>query len=205
VCYKSWLVKTTEKMVDRIEGGKPSTHRKPIHVTVSPAPSEWDKFKTLDGFRKLRRKAIKISKQAGIKGGCTVPHPYRENRKTHLWRWSPHIHVIGYGWVTGTKQIYNKTGWIVQNHRIRKTVGGTAYYQLTHAGIRQGIHAVSWFGILSWKNLKRDPMRAEPETCPICGNRLRAVIYLGTGDNPMSDPEIETLYSDAFQWEYRQR
>ena len=203
VCYKSWLVKTTEKMVDRIEGGCPRTHRKPIHVTVSPAPGEWDKFKTLDGFRKLRRKAIKIAKQAGLKGGCTVPHPFRENRVFKNWRWSPHFHVIGYGWIKGTKQLYEDTGWIVQNHRIRKTVGGTAYYQLTHAGIRQGIHAVSWFGILSWKNLKRDPIRAEPETCPICGNRLRHVIYLGTGDNPMSDPEIETLLSDTHQWDYR--
>jgi len=202
VCYKSWLVKTTEKMVDRIEGGKPRTHRKPVHVTISPPQADWYRFEDINEFRKLRRKANKISKQAGLKGGCNVPHPYREDRKTGLWRESPHFHVIGYGWIRNTKQIYQDTGWIVQNHRIRKTVGGTAYYQLSHAGIREGIHAVSWFGTLSWRNLKRDPIRAEPETCPICGNILRHVIYLGTGDNPFSDPEIEILLMSTLQWEY---
>ena len=133
-----------------------------------------------------------------------VPHPYRENRETGLWRFSPHFHIIGYGWIKGTKKLYQDTGWIVQNHRIRETVGGTAYYQLSHAGIRAGIHVVTWFGDLSWRALKKIPEPpAEPETCPICGNRLRGVIYLGTGDNPMSDPDIEDLFMDAQQWDYR--
>lgn len=203
VCYKRWLVKTTEKMVDRIEGGQPAMQRKPIHVTVSPPQADWHKFEDIDDFRKLRRKANKIAKQAGIKGGCNVPHPYRENRVFKTWRQAPHFHVLGYGWIKNTRAIYEATGWIVQNHRIRKTVGGTAYYQLTHAGIRQGIHAVSWFGILSWRALKRDPRRAEAETCPICGNRLRRVIYLGTGDNPLSDPELDELRMSTTWWGYR--
>ena len=39
------------------------------------------------------------------------------------------LHVLGYG-------------WIVKNHRIRKSVGATTYYPLIYAGIKEGHHTI---------------------------------------------------------------
>lgn len=49
----------------------------PIHVTVSPPEEEamtlWSDFKN------LRKKALKLAKEAGIKGGCMIVHPWRND------------------------------------------------------------------------------------------------------------------------------
>jgi hypothetical protein len=56
--------------------------------------------------------------------------------------------------------------------------------------------------------LKKIPEKAEPETCPICGNRLKPVVYRGTGDNPFGDPDNsvllgEELYTSELGWSYK--
>ena len=92
----------------------------------------------------------------------------------------------------------------MKNHRVRKSIGATAYYQLSHAGVKAHHKVVSWFGALSTRALKveRDK-NGEFETCPVCDSRLKRVIYYGLGDNPMSDPEIVERYLDTNYWKYR--
>ena len=205
-CYRAWLVKATDKIVKRIKAGKPNRRdrraRNPIHVSISPPVHLRHLFLTKKGYLKQRRLAIKHLKSAGIYGGCLIYHPYREN-DLNQWYFSPHFHTICYGWVQG-RGFYDRTGWVIKNHLVRRDIGATAYYQLSHAGVKAGHHVVSWFGSLSWRQLKRiPPERAEPETCPVCGNLLRNVVHLGTGDNPLSDPEITELYSENCMWDYR--
>ena len=136
-------------------------------------------------------------------GGALIFHPYREDSKNY-WYFSPHFHILGYGWIVQTATIYDKTGWIVKNHRVRKSIGATAYYQLSHAGVKTRHHVISWFGALSTRALKVERDKNEEfETCPMCDSRLKRVIYYGTGDNPMSDPEIVEKYLDTNYWKYR--
>lgn len=63
----------------------------PIHVTLSPPEKEamilWDKevvskkgvFKVVYAYEKLRKKAVKVAKAVGIKGGCMIIHPWRND------------------------------------------------------------------------------------------------------------------------------
>ncbi len=201
--YRTWLVKSTKYIKKRIQEGKPGRYRKAIHVTVSPPRKEDHRFETTQDYRKMRRKAIRLAKKAGLIGGALIFHPYRENDKAEMWYFSPHFHILGYGWIVDTDKIYEKSGWIIKNHKVRKSIGATAYYQLSHAGIKSNHKVVSWFGELSWKALKVARDKAEPETCPMCGSPLRRVIYYGSGDNPMSDPNIEESYLDINYWRYR--
>jgi hypothetical protein len=68
----------------------------------------------------------------------------------------------------------------------RKTVGGTAWYQLNHASVRRGdnskkSHVATWFGVCSYRKLKLINGKdvGIKHKCPICGNDLVRVRYLG--------------------------
>jgi len=229
VCYKIWLNRTTQNMAHRLkeaqevfkyEGRLAKTRL--IHTTISPSRDEAEDWMTEEGYKKSRRKAQRIAKRAGFTGGAMIPHPYRERcgdcggtigfktktctecgSNNIVWYWSPHFHLIGFGWIHGSKEIYEKTGWIVKNHGIRNDVEGTIYYQLSHCGIKEGTHAISWFGVMSYKSIKTSPLRWEntAPVCPICGNKLRPIDYI-LGDPPPFDPEEGSILS-SYGWNYR--
>ena len=204
-CNKSWMVEATKNIEHRIEEGKPPRYRRPIHVTISPPASEWSKFEDKDEYPKMRRKATRLAKKAGLIGFVMIPHAYRQNSSSKLWRFSPHFHLIGYGWIVNTKWIYERTGWIIKNHRIRKSVGATAYYQLSHAGVKEGRHVFSWCGCLAWNKIKVSRLKKERQVCPLCGAPTLKVIYHGRGSHPLEGSPNGEYYLDSDEWRYTSR
>jgi len=203
VDYKTWLAKATNKVVDRVTAGLPRRYSKAIHVMISPPVSLWDQFGDKKSYVKMRRKTIRLAKTAGIHGGCLIFHPYRGNDKTG-WHYAPHFHLLCAGWVKDYDKLKHQLhGWIVKNLRIRKSLGATAYYQLSHAGIKDGNNVVGWFGSMAYNKLHKipDPPQERP-TCPICGGELRRVAYLGEGDNPFSDSDQDELEIKRMWWSY---
>jgi hypothetical protein len=78
------------------------------------------------------------------------------------------------------------SGYIVKVLGKRKTIGGTAWYQLNHASVRRGgsskkSHAATWFGVCSYRKLKLINGKdvGIKHKCSICGNELVRVRYLG--------------------------
>jgi hypothetical protein len=66
----------------------------------------------------------------------------------------------------------------------RKSVFDTAQYQLSHASIRTDVkraHAVFWFGVISYRRFHFKVEKREI-LCPICGNELKKVRYVGVVD-----------------------
>jgi hypothetical protein len=66
---------------------------------------------------------------------------------------------------------------------VRKTVGGTAWYQLSHASYKvtaKRANVVTWWGTCSYRRLK---VKIEKESCvcPICQHDLVRLKY--SGDN----------------------
>jgi len=125
------------------------------------------------------------------------------------WYWNPHFHVLGFVGGSGygrcrrckgadcyacngfegiTRREHAKDDWVVKVLEKRITVGGTAWYQLNHASIKRGskrTHAATWFGVVSYykmkvENLKKVDVRSK---CPICGNHLLRLHYLGDFSN----------------------
>ncbi|GAI77906.1 unnamed protein product, partial [marine sediment metagenome] len=120
-----------------------------------------------------------------------------------VWYWSPHFHLFGFGWITNTKKISEKYGWVIKNHGVRDSIGGTAFYQLTHCGIHNGKQAVTWFGILHYSKMKIDPppktdAEFESRECRLCGDRLRLVRYHGSKPPPLEESNI----IDSTGWAY---
>ncbi len=123
------------------------------------------------------------------------------------WYWSPHFHVLGYilggygkcrsckfakegtflgcrgckGFEGKTRRLYEKDGYIVKVKDKRKSVVGTAWYQLNHASIKRNVknfRVATWFGTCSYRKLKVT-VKLRKEVCPICDHELERLRYSG--------------------------
>jgi len=173
------------------------------HFLVSP-PQDVD-WKDIDAFRRSRERSYEIAGDCGIVAGASIPHPARMRcsscgehpiqdyseecpkcgSRSFEWYFSPHFHVVGLGWTEGTAENYEKTGWIVKGLGIRKSVFWTMEYLLSHAGIRKGVHTVTWFGRLCSNRMEKTPILGKiREICPYCGRDLHPLRFCGTEDPP---------------------
>jgi hypothetical protein len=197
ICKEKWAGKEASKINWRLT--HLWKHGKVIHVTVSP--SEKDVLNV--PFEKLRQKMYRIvmgngedlkeyrnrhpelsAKEVdlivngrGIIGGSVIWHPFREN-DDGTWRFSPHFHILGFGWVRNVTEGFKKDGWLVKNIQDgdkERSIFQTALYQLSHCGLSEKYRPVTWFGCCSTvgKNRPEIPeMPKETHICPCCGAEL---------------------------------
>jgi hypothetical protein len=84
-----------------------------------------------------------------------------------------------------TRRAYEKDGFITKVKGERKTIGGTVWYQLSHASIMRDVKkkvVVNWFGVCA-RNKMRLPKGKLPQKehlCKICRQPLYEVKYLGS-------------------------
>lgn len=181
VCYESWAGREAGKIAWRLQHTKKDgviipRLGKPIHLVVSPPVEVWIR----STFESLRMASYRIAKENGFRGGSCIFHHLRQNKLTFQWYFSPHFHMIGFGWIHGTKEGFERHGWVVKNVGIRKNVSGTALYQLSHAGIHASKHTVTWFGELAYNNMdKPPPMPEKEDLCPSCGEPMKPLYYFG--------------------------
>lgn len=225
-CSDTWLTETTQKVSHRITEAQKYLKKngfrntKPIHVTISPPSILHGFYEDVKFVKKERRKIYNLAKEAGIIGGSVIYHPYRERCakcggnigfKTHkcvdcggtdiVWYFSPHFHLFCFGWVTNVEKIESRTGYVVTNHGVRKTIQGTVYYQLSHCGIHPQMNTISYFGEMSYNKLKGIPkLILRSEKCPLCGNKLLDIWYR-IGKPPPLNPE-SINYTDPLGWVY---
>ncbi len=169
---------------------------KPIHVIISPS---WkDKFMRFD---LLKQKARMLIELAGIEGGLLIYHPFSYNEKESKWITRPHFHCVGYGWVVDTKKISNEEGWVIKNKKTRDSLHSTIYYQLSHAGVSNDIHSITWFGLLSYRAKYSLNYKVEDEEphdfCDYCGFMFVECVFVGTDRPP--DYEFSGLV-DCRDW-----
>jgi len=185
-CFKKWLARESNKATRRIEKYEKQSGKKAKHIIVS-VPS-WLYYKPK---KELAKESYKILKDVGCIGGTTIFHPFRYRKELRQWYYSPHFHIIGFGWIEKTTENYHKNGWVVKNKGVRDSTFATIYYQLSHAGIKKNNHTLVWFGDLSYSKLK---VKKEPNSneCPACKAKLRPVFHYGLfGYVPPPETEIE--------------
>lgn len=201
VCYeRGWAVREARNIEFRLE--QASKHFGLVEHIIVGVPS---KYWNLDEKKRLKivKKALKVR---GVIGGCFIPHGFRYNRMKQ-WYWSPHYHILGfilggYCKCRGCAKCFKGCGGFVdRNYRQneidgiyvkvkgkRKSVGGTAWYQLHHASFRtdkKRSHVVTWFGVCSYRKLKvskelrKEWDRLRKSKCPICGSDLVCHEYCG--------------------------
>lgn len=166
-----------------------------IHVIVSPPQDS-----SMVELEEWRVKLYRMAKRCGLVGGCVIFHAQREN-PDGTWRDSPHFHVLGFGWIMGTKTNYEKTGWVVKNARIRETVYGTLMYQLSHAGVHASYNVVTWMGALGFRKLFVEKLRRGVEFCPLCGHEIEELLWVGGVDRPPPPAASGDFYMSSEGWE----
>ena len=197
MCFKrGWAVREAGKIEVRL--AEASKRFGLVEHIIVGMPS---KFWALP-FEELRAKCLEALSVRGVIGGCLIFHGFRYNVFKH-WYWSPHFHVLGfilggYGKCRGCVKCHKGCGGFVdRNYRFnekdgiyvkvkgkRKTVGGTAWYQLNHSTIRTDVkrpHACTWFGVCSYRKLKVSP-ELRRRFCPICQHDLERLRYFGSKD-----------------------
>jgi hypothetical protein len=72
-------------------------------------------------------------------------------------------------------------GYIVKVFDKRKTVFGTAWYQLNHSTIRTNVkrpHACTWFGVCGNRKFKSAKLESK-DVCPACNEEMVRCAYSG--------------------------
>ena len=97
-------------------------------------------------------------------------------------------------------------GYIVKIQGKRNTVFGTAWYQLNHATIVKGEFktmrshdkVVTWWGVCGCRKLAlRKEDRIQRNICPLCGEEMHKVKYVGEGE-PLGDDGWHNDFEDLF-------
>ncbi|MHB8546603.1 MAG: hypothetical protein ACYDAJ_07550 [Nitrosotalea sp.] len=194
VCVMKWAGREANRATRRIEAYAKISKQKPKHIVVS-VPF-WEHG--LD-YKSMKKQARKVLKEVGCRDYSLVFHPFRI--KEGIWYYSPHFHIIGFGWIAGTKEEFDKSGWLVKNLGVREKEGEifqTYFYLLSHCGIKPKNHTVIWFGNMSYSKLK---VEEEPEitACPVCKAKLRPIYYSGSLWAPPPETEME-LFCNPDGW-----
>ena len=201
---EKWLARESRRATLRIENYQKVVKQigktrfvNPIHVIISPS---WnDKFMRFD---LLKKKCRKLADEAGIVGGLLIYHPFSLDKKKMKWISRPHFHLIGFGWVHDTKKICDENGWVIKNKGVRESLHSTIYYQLSHCGVSDNIHSITWFGDLGYRSKYAELIKVENEEpndyCEFCGNILVNAEFVAT-DRPPPDKEFVGLV-DHLDW-----
>ena len=114
----------------------------------------------------------------------------------------PHFHVIGFGWLLDNNKNTNKDGWVIKNKGVRDSLHSTIYYQLSHAGVADHIHSITWFGDLGYRSkyaeLIKVPNEEPNDYCEFCSEVMVNTRFVPT-DRPPPDKEFVGLV-DPFDW-----
>jgi hypothetical protein len=188
-----WALRGADRIAVQIEdfAKKNPWVGKPIHHVVSVPKKDWHLSKS-----ELCKKAYHVAKRTGFLGGSVIYHPFRESDDSR-WYFSPHFHLIGFGWIKDTDKEFKRSGWISHNERVRKSVFGTAFYQLTHCGVWYGSGkkcSITWFGCMAYSKFKREKSIRDQVFCPYCGEPMETLIYIGPGDMPLPCSGIGGVY-----------
>ena len=198
-CFiRGWSVRQARSIESRFVAGDSRGFGKVEHVMVSVAVA--DRGLSESTMRKKCRDALR---DRGIIGGGMIFHGYHIDKKRQVLSWQPHYHSLGYviggfdrcrdcvhdrsdcSFCDGLKgrevRGFAKDGYLVKVLAERKTVFGTAFYQLNHSTVRVGIkrfHVVTWFGVCGCRKFKSAVVMAEI-LCPVCSSEMNRAVYVG--------------------------
>jgi len=214
-CWLQWSYRQASKATRRFEvyQKQSKTKYKPSHIIISVP--DWDYGKSKKELSKLARdKLNSVIPKWSIFGGCIIYHPFKNKMIAGKLRWyySPHFHVLGYGWILPSDSEDSKKirrGWIIKKAEDKDKNGNpmerstfqTLSYQLTHAGIKRHNHTLTWFGDLSYCKLKMEKEDYEMGKCPICENILTKCRPKNEFFFKPPDTKIE-LIINLDQWEF---
>jgi len=167
------------------------------HISVNLPAKYWDLPEAEQ--RKIANQALV---DRGVTWGSMIFHGFRPSHDGSRLVWSCHYHTLSHapmlekcrachlacaehkdcdGFTNRNYRAFEKDGILVKVHRKRKTIFGTAYYELNHATVKVGLrrfHIVSWFGLVSNRKFRGEYSGAVSK-CPACTETMSRGSYVG--------------------------
>ena len=200
VCFRHGYASRGARNIEARLNVAKKTHHDVEHIVASVPVSGLDY-----SYSKMKLLARKVLLSRGVTGGTMIFHHSRWNRSCRYWYYSPHFHVLGFisggfsrcrgcvkacfsdcdGFKSSVKKFYPNDGWVVKVFGKRKSVFGTAVYQLDHASYIIGKvrgRVYTWFGDCSYRELKIpvDTPKVESK-CPHCNGVLEPIVRTVNG------------------------
>ena len=201
VCKNAWLYREAHAATKRIDRYEMLSERKALHLVWSPSPNNPIIYEPLSVLRKACYSAMK---EVGVEGGAVIFHAYRDREYNGFrqWYYSPHFHIIGFGWIEGTKEHHAKNNTVIVNLGTRDSVLATVVYQLSHCTIKQGKknarHSLTWIGSLSYSKLSIPKEEADEQKCPYCYDNLVTLEFCDGYDPPPDGIEPGLFEKEMF-------
>jgi len=200
VCFiRGWSVRGARSILSRLDGGVERGFGKVEHVLVSVPPEDYNLPEKV--LRKKCREALLVR---GVSGGNMTFHGYRMDRERGVLVWRPHYHTLGFirggyarcrncsrkwnclkgcgGFDDRSYHSFLRSGYFVKVFDERKSVFGTAWYNLNHATVKVSFlsrfHSFTWFGLCGNRKYASVKLKAEA-VCPACGDEMERSIYVG--------------------------
>jgi len=217
VCFiRGWSVRGARFIEGRLDLAVQRGFGEVLHMVVSAPEKDYGLSE-----KALRQKCRLALAVRGIVGGAMLFHGYRIARGRKVLTWGVHYHSMAFlhggydrcrncedrvcegygnegkcdGFEAVTRQEFKKDGYIVKVLPKRKTVFGTAWYQLHHSTVRLGIkrfHVVTWFGRCGYNNFKSAGLKPKSEvTCFICGGEMTKHFYMGNRRIPKNVGDVD--------------
>ena len=166
-CSTDWINKQSNRATQRFMKFTENKQYKFRHIVLSP-PQHNIQNRSYKSLKKWLDHTLKV---ANIKTASVVFHPFRFHDQEKIQPYvSPHFHLIVYGYVTNTTEVYNKTKWLIKNKGNLETeidIFNCVRYMLSHAGVKSRSHALRYLGDISYRKLKVEKI-SEKHHCPYC-------------------------------------
>jgi len=197
-CKNPWLYREAKAATKRIEYYAKKSGKHVKHLVWSPAPYNPIIHKSLKVMRKACYAAMK---EIHFTGAAVIFHAYRDRVVNGYkeWYYSPHFHLVGFGWVEGTKEYHAKNKTVIVNLGERESVFATFVYQLSHCAIKKRHHSLTWIGSLSYSELKIPKVPDEDDICPYCSAPL-VNVQLKSGFDPPDEERFKGLFEPGMYW-----
>ena len=184
LCFVDWINRQANRSTRRAVKYAEDKQFSFRHIILSPPPQVASSM----SYAALKKWLTTVMKIANIKTSMVVFHPFRfQDKEKSMPYVSPHFHLLVYGKVTNTTELYNKTQWLIKNKgdlKNDKSIFNCVRYLLSHAGVKKNTHSVRYLGDISYRKLK---LEKEPSThhCPYCQLPLMVFRII---KSPKSDP-----------------
>jgi hypothetical protein len=198
ICWnRGWSVRGAMHIEARIKTAEERSLGSADHISVNLPEKYWNLPE--EAQRKIAKQALV---DRGVTWGCEIFHGFRPSYDGTRLVWSCHYHTLSHapmlqkcrdchlacaehkdcdGFTNRNYRTFEKDGIIVKVHKKRKTIFGSAFYEMNHSTVRVGLrrsHVVSWFGLVSNRKFRGEPSEAVSK-CPVCTEKMHRGSYLG--------------------------
>jgi hypothetical protein len=198
VCFnRGWSVRGGMNVEARVKTAEKRGLGSAEHISVNLPEKYWELPEHVQ--RGIAKKALL---DRGVTWGCEIFHGFRPAKDGSRLVWNCHYHTLSHapmlqkcrechkicsenkdcdGFVNHNYRTFEKDGIIVKVHGKRKTIFGTAFYELNHSTVHVGLkrtHVVSWFGLVSNRKFRTDRSMAK-SVCPACEEEMQRGSYVG--------------------------